>query len=780
MNGGSVGAQHAAPLPSGEAEPRLQPRTPPTISPAGDRAPGLVRYAEVVLPLPVARPYTYRIPDGLAARAVPGARVVVPLRRRRVVALVTAVDVPPPSVEARPILDAPDGEPALSPALLELGRWMSRYYGTPLGLALRAILPGPLWSVRRPAGPAVASERVLVLAQPLGSLLERERAFRRAPRRRAAYEALEALGGSAPARHLVDQLKVSPAVLDGLVKQGLARYERVAAVRDPFAGLSSAPPPTLTADQRRVVDRILAGPPDVPALVHGVTGSGKTLVYLEVLRSVVASGNGAILLVPEIALTPQTVARVRGVFGDQVAVLHSGLSDGERADAWRALRRGERRVAVGPRSAVFAPVQRLGAIVVDEEHEPSYKQGTVPRYHARDAARMRARIEGARLILGSATPSLETLHLARLGEFSTLALPERIGARPLPPVEVIDLRSAPRVPEARGVPWSEALDAAVRGALDRGEQVILLLNRRGFATYLQCPACGEVRDCPRCAIALTVHQTPPALRCHYCGHQEPVPTSCRVCGKETQRMHGLGTQQLEHFVGLRFPAARTARMDLDTTSTKWAHHRILERVARGDVDILLGTQMIAKGLDFPNVTVVGVVDADTGLHLPDFRAAERTFQLVAQVAGRAGRGPKGGRVYVQTRSPEHHAIRAAAAHSVSDFAVAELPLRAPPGPAYPPHVGLARFVASGADPGRTQQAAERVAAWLRRANTERLAGGLTVLGPAPCPIERLKGRWRWHVLVKATEARAIGRVVRAWSARARGAVVVDRDPVSLL
>ena len=780
MNGGSVGAQHAAPLPSGEAEPRLQPRTPPTISRPGDRAPGLVRYAEVVLPLPVARPYTYRIPDSLAAGAVPGARVVVPLQRRRVVALVTAVDVPPPSVEARPILDAPDGEPALSPALLELGRWMSRYYGTPLGLALRAILPGPLWSVRRPAGPAVASERVLVLAQPLGSLLERERVFRRAPRRRAAYEALEALGGSAPARHLVDQLKVSPAVLDGLVKQGLARYERVAAVRDPFAELSSAPPPTLTADQRRVVDRILAGPPDVPTLVHGVTGSGKTLVYLEVLRSVVASGNGAILLVPEIALTPQTVARVRGVFGDQVAVLHSGLSDGERADAWRALRRGERRVAVGPRSAVFAPVQRLGAIVVDEEHEPSYKQGTVPRYHARDAARMRARIEGARLILGSATPSLETLHLARLGEFSTLALPERIGARPLPPVEVIDLRSAPRVPEARGVPWSEALDAAVQGALDRGEQVILLLNRRGFATYLQCPACGEVPDCPRCAIALTVHQTPPALRCHYCGHQEPVPTSCRVCGKETQRMHGLGTQQLEHFVGLRFPAARTARMDLDTTSTKWAHHRILERVARHEIDVLLGTQMIAKGLDFPNVTVVGVVDADTGLHLPDFRAAERTFQLVAQVAGRAGRGPKGGRVYVQTRSPEHHAIRAAAAHSVRDFAVEELPLRAPPNPVYPPYVGLARFVAGDEDPAGAERAAARVAAWLARVNAERLGGVLTLLGPAPCPIPRLKGRWRWHLLVKAADPQALGRVVRAFGARPRGGVVVDRDPVSLL
>ena len=395
-------------------------------------------------------------------------------------------------------------------------------------------------------------------------------------------------------------------------------------------------------------------------------------------------------------------------------------------------------------------------------------------------ALVRAKLEGARALLGSATPSLETLHLAAAGRIRRFQLPERIGARPLPPVEVIDLRSAPRVPEAGGVPWTEPLDGAVRDALSRGDQVILLLNRRGFATFLQCPACGDVRECPHCAISLTVHQTPPALRCHYCGHEAPVPSSCRVCGAETQRMRGLGTQRLEHFVALRFPAARIARMDLDTTSTKWAHHRILERVAQGQVDILLGTQMIAKGLDFPNVTVVGVVDADTGLHLPDFRAAERTFQLVAQVAGRAGRGPRGGRVFVQTRAPDHHAIRAAAAHSGAEFAAAELPLRAPPQPAYPPHVGLVRFVAAHEDPAAAEAAAARVAAWLRRASAERLAGALAVLGPAPCPVMRLKARWRWHVLVKSAEPRAIGRVVRAWGARSHGGVVVDRDPVSLL
>ena len=745
---------------------------------------GSARYAEVVLPVPVSRAYTYQIPDALTDRVVPGARVVVPVRRGKVVGIVTAVSDQPSAVsDIKPISAAPDAEPALSSALLRLGRWMSDYYGAPLGLALRAILPGPLWSVARPEGPGEAAERVLVITGRVESLLERERAFKRAPKRRAAYEAVEALGGSAPLSHLVDRLNLSASAIDGLVRQGLARVDRVAQTRDPFAGLSSPPPPTLTGDQKRVVAAIEGTSPGTPVLIHGVTGSGKTLVYLDLLRGVVASGQGAILLVPEIALTPQTVARVRGVFGDQVAVLHSGLSDGERADAWRALRRGERRVAVGPRSAVFAPVQRLGAIVVDEEHDPSYKQGSAPRYHARDAAIERARLEdggGARVILGSATPSLETLDLGAQGRIVIFALPERIGARPLPPVEVIDLKTASRVPEAGVIPWTEALDGAVGGALSRGEQAILLLNRRGFATFVQCPACGDVRACPNCAIALTVHQTPAGMRCHYCGHEEPVPEKCRVCGNATQRLRGLGTQQLEHFVAARFPAARIARMDLDTTSTKWAHHRILERVAHGEVDILLGTQMIAKGLDFPNVTVVGVVDADTGLHFPDFRAAERTFQLVAQVAGRAGRGPRGGRVFVQTRSPDHHAIRAAAAHSVEAFAEAELPLRTPPNPAYPPRVGLVRFVASGLDQARTAALAERVAAWLRRAGTERLEGALTVLGPAPCPITRLRGLWRWHVLVKAAEARALGRVVRAWRAKSHRAVTVDRDPVSLL
>src|SRR3989449_365478 len=405
-------------------------------------------YAAVVLPVPVNRSYIYEVPETLTARVVPGARVVVPLRRRSVVGIVTELinQLPSAGIEIKPIAAAPDAEPAISPALLELGRWMSDYYGAPLGLSLRAILPGPLWSVARPAGPAPPPGRgVGLTGNGMESLLERERRFKRAPKRRVVYETVEALGGSAPVAHLLKQLKLSTTALEGLVKQGLARIEHVPEIRDPFAGLSTPPPPSLTEDQRRVVAGIRATDLQQPILLHGVTGSGKTLVYLDVLRAVVQTGNGAILLVPEIALTPQTVARVRGVFGDKVAVLHSGLSDGERADAWRALRRGERLVAVGPRSAVFAPGPRRGAIVVDEEHDPSYKQGSAPRYHARDAAAMRAQLEGARLILGSATPSIETLTDER---FVTIALPDRVGARPLPPVEVVDLRSAPRIAPA--------------------------------------------------------------------------------------------------------------------------------------------------------------------------------------------------------------------------------------------------------------------------------------------------------------------------------------------
>ena len=801
------------------------------------------RFALVALPLPLATPYTYRIPETLGDRVVAGARVVVPVRRRELIGLVVAVDAEAPATAARDVLAVPDPEPALSPAMLATARWISGYYAAPLGLTLKSILPSGMWGesqviislkngTRVPGGVAgellewlegrggravVSSaaralkrplwdvierlarvdavtleiqppdisaagltERVLSLTEERPTLLERNTLFKRRPKQRQLFETLETLGGSATVRHLSERLRFSQSVLKALVKEGLAQLGQAEVLRDPFAGSPAHPPPQeLTADQSAALTAISALQPGEGALLFGVTGSGKTLVYLEAVRQALASGRGAIVLVPEIGLTPQTVSRFRGAFGDEIAVLHSGLSDGERADAWRLLRRGERRVAVGARSAVFAPVANLGIIVIDEEHEASYKNGETPRYHTREVAAVRARLEGARLILGSATPSLETMVKAETS-LQLLRLPQRVGARPLPPVEVIDLRVSPKVSGTGPVPWSEALDAAVVATLARKEQALLLLNRRGYAAFLHCPDCGEVWQCPHCSISLTVHHAPEGLRCHYCGHEEPLPLTCRTCANPVQQMRGVGTQQLERMLTERYPEARIARMDLDTTSSKWSHQRILATVESGEIDLLIGTQMIAKGLDFPNVTLVGAVDADTGLYLPDFRSAERTFQLLAQVAGRAGRGPKGGRVLIQTRHPTHHALVWARQHDAEAFLREERQIREEP--AYPPATSLVNLLVSGPDEPEVGRRAAAVADWCT-ALVERYQLPISVLGPAPCPLVRIKDRWRWHVLLKGP-SESLGRVVRYAARRLRREgstrIVIDRDPVSLL
>jgi primosomal protein N' (replication factor Y) len=736
-------------------------------------------FAQVALPLPLHAAYTYRVPDNLSDRAVPGARVVVPVRGRQVMGVVLATGADAPATPARDVLSAPDEEPAVKPPVLSTARWMAEYYGAPIGLALRAVLPAAMWGTARADGGAVA-ERILVVSGAAPSLLERERLFRRRPRQRELYEALESLGGRTPVRHASEHLGFGDALVRALVRSGMARVEVAERFRDPFVGMPAAPPPTdATLDQAAALRAIEDLPPGGGALLFGVTGSGKTFVYLEAVRRALAAGKGAIVLVPEIGLTPQTVSRLRGAFGDQVAVLHSGLSDGERADAWRLLRRGVRRVAVGARSAVFAPVANLGIVVVDEEHEASYKNNEAPRYHARAVAAVRARLEGARLVLGSATPSLEAMALvgARL---ELIRLPARIGMRPLPPVELVDLRVAPKVAGAAPVPWSERLDEAIAATLERKEQAILLLNRRGWASFLQCGDCGEVRRCPRCSVSLTVHHAPAALRCHYCGHAEPVPLSCPACANPLQETRGVGTQQVERVLAERYPGARIARMDLDSTSTKWSHQRILGAVERGEVDLLVGTQMIAKGLDFPNVTLVGVVDADTGLYLPDFRSAERSFQLLAQVAGRAGRGPRGGRVLVQTRNPRHPALTFAARHDTEGFLADERRVRE--WPPYPPTVALANIVASGLEEQVVGRRAAELADWFQRL-IARHALDLEVLGPAPCALARIKDRWRWHVMVRG-KARGLGRLVRYAARRVPRRrdvrVIIDRDPSSVL
>jgi len=798
----------------------------------------------VALPIPAARPYRYRIPAALADRVQPGTRVVVPLRAREVIGIVLAVD-DEDDPDLKPVLLAPDVRPLLSVPLLELARWLERYHTTPIGLTLKAMLPGALWGASRVVvqaraearapggasrpvmdavvhaggrisatrlakrlkhpvwdtlqrleragavtleteppdlGPKPAVERVVVLSRSLPSLLERDGVFGRAERQRAAYDAVDELGGEATWGHLTKQLGFSPAVLRGLVERSVARFEDREHVRDPFAGVDGTAPPAPTEPQRAAIRALTALAPGGVGLLFGVTGSGKTSVYLEAVKAIAGDDGGVIVLVPEIALTAQTVSRVRGVFGDAVAVLHSGLSDAERADAWREVAAGHRRIVVGARSAVFAPVPRLAAIVVDEEHDASYKHGQAPRYHARHVAMVRARHEGAVLILSSATPALETW--AGRSRCTEVRLPERIGARPMPPVRMVDMRHAERVKASGVVPWTVDLDRAVAARMTAGEQVLLLLNRRGYAHYLQCATCGGVVECPHCSVALTVHQVPSRMQCHHCDHHEPIPPACPACGHETQRMRGVGTQQLERWLGVRFPEARLARMDADTTTRKWSHTRILDAVGRGEVDILFGTQMIAKGLDFPTVTLVGVVDADTGLYLPDFRAAERTFQLVAQVAGRAGRGTRGGEVIVQTRTPDHYALVAAAGHDYEAFASREAAERL--SPPYPPEASLINVVLSGRNADRVGEAAATLADWLRGLVARRAAGTIDVLGPAPAPLARIKERWRWHVLLRARDRRWLGRVARYANARlARFArrdvrIALDRDPVSLL
>ena len=646
-----------------------------------------------------------------------------------------------------------------------------------------------------PQEPAVKTRRVIRIVRWLETLRERDEAFGRAGRQREAYELLEASGGSVDLAHLTDVEGFSRTVVKSLEEKGLVGASDEEEMRDPFAESPSTPPPDLvpTPDQRAAIGRLLAAldTPSTPFLLQGVTGSGKTLVYIELIREALARGRTAIVLVPEIALTPQASFRFRAQFGDQVAVLHSRLSDGERYDAWRSLKRGDRRVAVGARSALFAPLADLGVIIVDEEHDTSYKQSDAPRYHARDLAIVRAQANGAVCVLGSATPSLETWHNAVTRKFNRLLLPERVGGAVLPGVRVIDLRvrrdpasQAPQSGPEHSV-LSEPLVEAIGTRLRRGEQVILLHNRRGYSSFVQCRECGEVSPCVNCSVALTYHKVTRRLLCHHCRHEEPAPSRCGKCGSVDLSFRGLGTEQVERVTAEKFPEARIARMDVDTTSGKWAHQQILDRVERGEVDILLGTQMIAKGLDFPRVTLVGVVNGDVGLHLPDFRASERTFQLLSQVAGRAGRGKLGGEVIIQTSLPDHYAIRAAVTHDYEAFATREMEERK--SPRYPPWVRLVNVVLSSPDRGLAATAAEAAAAWTRRRLAEHAPGqgGAEVVGPAPSPIERLHGRWRWHFFLRSTSPRAVGEATRALTERLvlpSGDVrlAIDRDPVALL
>jgi primosomal protein N' (replication factor Y) len=625
-------------------------------------------------------------------------------------------------------------------------------------------------------------EEAVLMPVPAG---ERDREIPRGPRQRVALGALQEAGGRLAVPDLLERARAGRSTVLSLQRRGLVRIEAIEVPRQPLA-LEQPPGPEAglrpTEDQRRAfeaIEELMAGGRFASCLLHGVTGSGKTEVYLKSIEAAVGRGRRALYLVPEIGLTPLLARRMRARFGEVMALLHSRLTEGERYDEWRRVRDGRARVVLGARSAVFAPIADLGLVVVDEEHDPSYKQDEYPRYHGRDLAIVRAKMAGAVVILGSATPSMESYFRARRGGHRLLELPQRIGPAGLPPVERVDMRREFEEVGRESI-LSRRLAAALAERIGRQEQSLVLLNRRGFSTFVLCRACGEQVECRRCSIAMTLHLREKRLRCHYCGDSRRVPETCPRCGSSHLHFGGTGTERLEEVLRAALPGARVERMDSDTVRGRGSADRLLARVERGEIDVLLGTQMIAKGHDFPNVTLVGVLAADALLGLPDFRAGERTFQLLEQVAGRSGRGERFGEVIVQAYDPDHHAIRAAAEHDYAGFATRELAFRKVMN--YPPFSALAVLLVKDRSFDRARGRATAIARTLRRPGS----GGLQILGPAPAPLERLRGEYRVQILIKAASRREMQGAMAALleelekKREKMEGLVIDVDPVSVL
>jgi primosomal protein N' (replication factor Y) len=727
--------------------------------------------ATVVLAEGVDKPLDYLVPERLAAEVEPGRRVRVPLgrgNRERLAYCVALRTGELPAVPLKELLGVEDERPLLSARMIELTRWMADRWMARWGEVLEAVLPAGVRLRRRPR-----TSPLLVATGTQPSRLPTP----------AQGRVLAAATSPRTADDLARTAQASRAVVTRLVKLGLLREEGVAersGSQPPArAAIAHDRPATLSAAQadalQAILDPMRAGRHETIVL-FGVTGSGKTEVYLQAVEETIAAGRQAIVLVPEISLTPQTCDRFRARFGT-VAVLHSHLTPAERHTAWREIAAGRVGVIVGARSAVFAPAPRLGLIVIDEEHESSFKQATAPRYHARDVAAWIARAEQVPLVLGSATPALETFAHCLAGTWRMCRLADRVGGSQLPAVITVDLRD--RGSRSRGA-VSPRLAAGIRWALESGGQVMLLLNRRGFATQVQCQACGDTVRCPQCDLALTLHQPGNRGICHGCGLVTRLPADCPTCHVPGLVQRGTGTQRLEEQIRAAFPDAAVARMDTDTMQSRGSHERTLDAFRNRQIDILVGTQMIAKGLDFPAVMLVGVVNADAALHLADFRAAERTCQLVTQVAGRSGRGPLGGRVVVQTSSPDHPAIRAAAAHDYEAFVRSELPIRE--ALLYPPYGNIVRIVVRGSDDAATAAWAGHIAERLRSEAAG--AAGLRVLGPAPAPIARLRDRFRWHVQAHGPDDATLRDIVRRATAGLKTpdaiAWIIDVDPIEML
>ncbi|MEM7623117.1 MAG: primosomal protein N' [Planctomycetota bacterium] len=746
--------------------------------------------ATVVLPTGPPGEFDYAVPDEMANErkpemlVEPGRRVRAPLGRgnRPVVGYCVAVAQKPasPTRPLKPLRAVIDPVSLVTPAMLRLTRWMADRYLTPWGQVLEAVVPS---GVRGRAG----TRDVTLLSVPT-EVAARLTTLDLPPKQAEVLKALASSPKPLAIKQLAMRVGCTTAPINALRKRGLieSRVERLAtdALSAGELDVERQSPKQLNADQAATLamieDAIDSGEAET-VLVHGVTGSGKTEVYLQAIERVVSFGRQAIVLVPEISLTPQTVGRFRERF-DSIAVLHSHQSDVERHRQWRRIVAGEVQVVVGARSAIFAPTPHLGLVVIDEEHENSFKQDSAPRYHAREVAIQRTRAEGVPLVLASATPSLEAWQRTGAevppGErFRLASMPRRIGNLPMPAVRTVDLRTDGSSRGALSRPLCQAMDEALRD----GGQIILLLNRRGYSTHVQCPACGYVLKCDHCDVAMTFHRAENAVVCHWCDHRSAPPNTCPDCRSPRIRYGGLGTQKLEAEVRSRFPRVTTARMDADTMRRPGSHEATLDAFRHGETRILLGTQMIAKGLDFPNVTLVGVVSADSALNLPDFRAAERTFQLVTQVAGRTGRGERGGRVIVQTFDPDHPAIQAAVRHDFERFVREELPGRKALG--YPPFGSMARIIARGPAEPLVAAYLEQVTAAVREA-ADPLEARFRFLGPAPAPITRLRGEFRYHLQMLSSNGELLRQAIRqGWrpiqppdGVRS----IVDIDPADML
>ncbi len=800
-----------------------------------------VRRISVALPLPLRQSFTYLVPEGQPVPA-PGVRVRVPFGERVLTGVTLAAEAAEPAAGERAILEVLDAEPVCPPELLATAARVADRFFASIGEVLKSALPA-----RLPASGAVryritdagilgpprgtGEERAILerlasgdavrvvelpgegrarrealrrleeagLVRPVAAARrpvartetawasvaadpgERAKALARSRRGRVVVEFLDSIGRAATAAEIRLATGAGPALLRGLAARGLVRsFEQERKDDRPTPG--AGPGPTafaLTAPQTFAIDAIAGAIRErryFPALLQGVTGSGKTEVYLRAIRTALEAGRGAIWLVPEISLTPVFARELRRQFPERAAVLHSALSERERAEAWDRVRAGDALAVIGPRSAAFAPVEDPGLFIVDEEHDASYKQRESPRYDAREVVALRARENGAALVFGSATPSVEAFHAAERGRVTKLTLPERIASRPLPSVAIVDLRRETARPEEKGVPlFSRPLVERLRETFSRGEQAILLQPRRGFAPFLLCRDCGHDFRCSRCSVARTVHERGQRLVCHYCGERVPRPARCPECGGGLLEAIGAGTERVaERFAGL-FPGVESVVLDRDTARRRGAA-AVIEEFQSGRAACLIGTQMVAKGHDFPGVTAVGVLSADTLLHFPDFRSAEKTFQLLAQVAGRAGRGDSPGTVHVQTFHPSHPAVVLAARHDAETFARQELEFRR--AFFYPPYCELAAVLASSVHRERAEAAARGIGDALRTAG-----GDLRISGPAPAPLERLQGRWRFQILVRAADRRAVLAALEAAvpeRAPAGTQIAVDVDPQDLM